>query len=113
MSSKHENLRTHRWRQRDVLAKHAGAVVLISSNSAHMATDANYIDSLLAGDETRARDHTAKMTGQPAYTGSKQALTRWMRRNNGRYAGQGIRMNAIGPGYTQTANSPSRLTASD
>ncbi|MFT6367880.1 MAG: NAD(P)-dependent dehydrogenase (short-subunit alcohol dehydrogenase family) [Bacteroidia bacterium] len=45
------------------------------------------------------------MQGQPAYSGSKQALTRWMRRNNGEYAAQGIRMNAVGPGYTRTAMS--------
>ena len=90
---------------RETLAKNAGAVVLISSNSAPMATDADYVDALLAGDETKAREQTSKMTGQPAYSGSKQALTRWMRRNNGSYAGQGIRMNAVGPGYTRTAMS--------
>jgi NAD(P)-dependent dehydrogenase (short-subunit alcohol dehydrogenase family) len=90
---------------RDVLAKNSGAVVLISSNSAPMATDADYVDALLAGDESKAREHTSQMTGQPAYSGSKQALTRWMRRNNGLYAGQGIRMNAVGPGYTRTAMS--------
>lgn len=90
---------------RGALAKNAGAVVLISSNSAPMATDADYVDALLACDETKAREQTSQMTGQPAYSGSKQALTRWMRRNNGSYAGQGIRMNAVGPGYTRTAMS--------
>ena len=90
---------------REALAKSAGAVVLISSNSAPMATDTEYVDALLAGDETRAKERAAAMEGQPAYSGSKQALTRWMRRNNGSYAGQGIRMNAIGPGYTRTAMS--------
>ena len=45
------------------------------------------------------------MAGQAAYSGSKQALTRWMRRNNAGYAAQGVRLNAIGPGYTRTAMS--------
>jgi NAD(P)-dependent dehydrogenase (short-subunit alcohol dehydrogenase family) len=36
------------------------------------------------------------------YSGSKQALTKWMRHNTQAYAAQGIRMNAIGPGYTKT-----------
>lgn len=90
---------------REILAKNTGAVVLISSNSAPMETDPAYVDELLAGNETAARERTSQMTGQPAYSGSKQALTRWMRRNNGSYAAQGIRMNAVGPGYTRTAMS--------
>jgi NAD(P)-dependent dehydrogenase (short-subunit alcohol dehydrogenase family) len=88
---------------RDLLARKVGAVVLISSNSAPMDTDANYVDALLAGDEATARTLAAEIQGQPAYSGSKQALTRWMRRNNVDYAAKGIRMNAIGPGYTRTA----------
>jgi NAD(P)-dependent dehydrogenase (short-subunit alcohol dehydrogenase family) len=88
---------------RDLLACKTGAVVLISSNSAPMDTDANYVDALLAADETTARTLATEIQGQPAYSGSKQALTRWMRRNNAGYAAQGIRMNAIGPGYTRTA----------
>ena len=90
---------------RDLLASKCGAVVLISSNSAPTDTDANYVDALLAGDETAARTLAVKIQGQPAYSGSKQALTRWMRRNNADYAAKGIRMNAIGPGYTRTAMS--------
>jgi NAD(P)-dependent dehydrogenase (short-subunit alcohol dehydrogenase family) len=88
---------------RELLMKKAGSVVLISSNSAPMDTDARYVDALLAGDEAQAKERTTAMNGQTAYSGSKQALTRWMRRNNADYAGQGIRMNAIGPGYTRTA----------
>jgi NAD(P)-dependent dehydrogenase (short-subunit alcohol dehydrogenase family) len=90
---------------RELLAANRGSVVLISSNSAPMETDAEYVDALLDGDETIAIERTGAMEGQTAYSGSKQALTRWMRRNNAAYAGQGIRMNAIGPGYTRTAMS--------
>jgi NAD(P)-dependent dehydrogenase (short-subunit alcohol dehydrogenase family) len=90
---------------RELLADGGGAVVLISSNSAPMDTDAQYVDALLAGDQEKATARTTAMEGQTAYSGSKQALTRWMRRNNAEYAGQGIRMNAIGPGYTRTAMS--------
>jgi NAD(P)-dependent dehydrogenase (short-subunit alcohol dehydrogenase family) len=90
---------------RELLAASGGSVVLISSNSAPMDTDAEYVDALLDGDRDKAAARTAAMTGQTVYSGSKQALTRWMRRNNAGYAGQGIRMNAIGPGYTRTAMS--------
>jgi NAD(P)-dependent dehydrogenase (short-subunit alcohol dehydrogenase family) len=90
---------------RPLLVKKRGSVVLISSNSAPAPTNADYVDALLAGDEKNAKELTGAMQGQPAYSGSKQALTRWMRRNNGEYAAQGIRMNAVGPGYTRTAMS--------
>jgi NAD(P)-dependent dehydrogenase (short-subunit alcohol dehydrogenase family) len=90
---------------KELLAKKTGSVVLISSNSAPAPTDADYVAALLAGDEQTAKERTDVMKGQPAYSGSKQALTRWMRHNNGEYAARGIRMNAIGPGYTRTAMS--------
>lgn len=88
---------------RKLLAKKIGSVVLISSNSAPMDTDAAYVDALLNGEEEKARHKASTIEGQPAYSGSKQALTRWMRRNNADYASQGIRMNAVGPGFTKTA----------
>ena len=90
---------------RSLLATKKGAVVLISSNSAPMETDSNYVDALLADQESTARSLACEMQGQPAYSGSKQALTRWMRRNNANYAALGVRINAIGPGYTRTAMS--------
>ncbi len=36
------------------------------------------------------------------YSGSKQAVARWMRRNTAEYAAEGVRMNAVAPGYTET-----------
>jgi NAD(P)-dependent dehydrogenase (short-subunit alcohol dehydrogenase family) len=90
---------------RELLVKKSGAVVLISSNSAPAETNQEYVQALLAGDEAAAKAITESMEGQPAYSGSKQALTRWMRHNNAEYAGQGVRLNAIGPGYTRTAMS--------
>ncbi|MCB1690483.1 MAG: SDR family oxidoreductase [Halioglobus sp.] len=87
---------------RPALAEHGASVLLISSNSAPMATNPEYVDALLANDETSAIRIAATMAGQPVYSGSKQAVTRWMRKNTQAYAAQGIRMNAIGPGYTRT-----------
>ena len=42
------------------------------------------------------------MEAQQVYSGSKQAVSRWMRRNTQAYALEGIRLNAIAPGYTRT-----------
>ncbi len=90
---------------RPALEKKRGAVVLISSNSSRMtAYNEDYIQALLNGD----RDTAVKMVeegpvdGQGAYGGGKQALVRWMRRNNSPAAAAGVRINAIAPGYTET-----------
>jgi len=89
---------------KDLLAQRKGAVVLVSSNSAPQSSSEEYVDALLAGDEAKARALAAAMPhGHPAYSGSKLALARWMRRNTRDYAAAGIRLNAIAPGYTQTA----------
>lgn len=87
---------------REHLANKGAAVLLVSSNSAPMATNPKFVESLLANDVETACATAEEMQGQPVYSGTKQAVTVWMRRNTAAYAAQGIRMNAIGPGYTQT-----------
>ncbi len=87
---------------RQTLADNRAAVLLVSSNSAPMPTNPDYVQALLAGDEPAAGAIASQMEAQPVYSGSKQALARWMRHNTRDYAAQGIRMNAIAPGYTRT-----------
>lgn len=87
---------------REELAANRASVLLISSNSAPMETNQDYVQALLSGDEAAAGAIAADMESQPVYSGSKQAVTIWMRRNTQPYATQGIRMNAMGPGYTRT-----------
>lgn len=84
------------------LAQKKGAVVLISSNSAPMPTNPAYVDALLAGDEAEVQKLLEGMEGQTTYSGSKQAVARWMRQNTPAYAALGVRMNAVAPGYTET-----------
>ncbi|MBR9911094.1 MAG: SDR family oxidoreductase [Gammaproteobacteria bacterium] len=87
---------------KDLVAQGGGRIVLVSSNSAPMCQQTDYLDALLAGDEKLAGIKAAEITGQEAYSGSKQALARWMRRNTKSLAGAGISINAIAPGYTET-----------
>jgi len=87
---------------RKLLADNRASVLLVSSNSAPMPTNPEFVQALLSGDENAACEIAATMESQAVYSGSKQALTRWMRHNSKSYAAQGIRMNAIGPGYTKT-----------
>lgn len=87
---------------RDLLAIKKGSVVLVSSNSAPMQTNLEFVTQLLESDAETATATAETMTGHSVYSGSKQAVARWMRRNTASYAAQGIRLNAIAPGYTQT-----------
>jgi NAD(P)-dependent dehydrogenase (short-subunit alcohol dehydrogenase family) len=88
---------------RQQLQQKRGTIVLISSNSAQLTEyDAHYMDTLLAGDRAAAVQLAESLDGQVLYGGGKQALARWMRRENAGFAAEGIRMNAIAPGYTET-----------
>ena len=84
------------------LEKKRGAVVFVSSNSAPSPGNPAYVDALLGGDWSKVSSEMGAMEAQAVYSGSKQAVARWMRRNTAAYASCGIRMNAIAPGYTET-----------
>ncbi|MFT6285927.1 MAG: NAD(P)-dependent dehydrogenase (short-subunit alcohol dehydrogenase family) [Halieaceae bacterium] len=86
----------------DLLMANGAAVLLISSNSASMATKEEYVQTLLGGDETAAGAIAQTIDAQMVYAGTKQALTLWMKRNAPVYATQGIRINALAPGLVKT-----------
>ena len=81
------------------------SAVAIASNSA--STQPGYpievAEWCLADDEPRARQ-TAANDGIGAYAASKLALALWVRRNatSEQWAGAGIRLNAIAPGFVDT-----------
>jgi len=86
----------------DLVALKKGSIVLLSSNSAPMATSERYVDLLLAGDEKNALDESENISGHEAYSGSKKAIAKWVRRNAPAFARRGATINAIAPGYTET-----------
>lgn len=87
---------------RDLLAKRRGSIVMISSNSAPMLPDDEYTELLLAGEEEKACAFIDQRDANQAYAGSKRAVSQWLRSNSTAYAQQGIRLNAVAPGITQT-----------
>ncbi len=89
---------------KDLIAIRRGSIVLVSSNSATIGEyNPSYLRALTNCDEEAACEIVGKLDGQTAYGGGKFALTCWMRGRNREYASAGIRMNAIAPGYTDTA----------
>jgi NAD(P)-dependent dehydrogenase (short-subunit alcohol dehydrogenase family) len=87
---------------RALLAMRRGAVVLVSSNSAPMNNTPDFVELLLAGREQEAVDKALTMEAQEVYSGTKKAVARWMRARVVEYAADGVRLNAIAPGYTRT-----------
>ena len=87
---------------KDLVAQKQGGIVLISSNSAPMCQSPAFVELLLDGEPEQALAAAEALAGQEVYSGSKQAVARWMRRHIRDYAGAGIRLNAVAPGYTET-----------
>ena len=87
---------------KDLLALRGGSVVLISSNSAPMNDSPEFVELLLAGKEGEALRCAETLGAQEVYSGTKLAVARWMRGRAADYARDGVRMNALAPGYTRT-----------
>jgi NAD(P)-dependent dehydrogenase (short-subunit alcohol dehydrogenase family) len=82
------------------------AAVAISSNSSTVqpGLPATLVEACLAGDEEEARRLGDELGAPVAYPSAKLAVARWVRRNAPKepWAGAGITLNAIAPGYIET-----------
>ncbi|MBW2287961.1 MAG: SDR family oxidoreductase [Deltaproteobacteria bacterium] len=89
---------------KELLAKKSGTSVLIASNSAPMpGLDEALLDAMVGeNDEEKANARILELNGFQAYAGSKAALCRWMRQLAPEWAREGLRVNAVAPGTTQT-----------
>tara|TARA_R110000823_G_scaffold130015_13_gene257964 strand:+ start:9087 stop:9848 length:762 start_codon:yes stop_codon:yes gene_type:complete len=85
------------------LAQRKGAAVLVSSNTAVYEKDQQLTALLESLDEHAARAYSATIDGQSAYATSKFCVATWMRGHVREYASEGVRLNAVAPGFTRTA----------
>ncbi len=87
----------------------APAAVAISSNSTTSvpagAVSIPLVEACLAGDESAARTLGDETGSILAYPSTKTAVARWVRRHapTAEWIGQGITLNAVAPGKTETA----------
>ncbi|MFP6656303.1 MAG: SDR family oxidoreductase [Myxococcota bacterium] len=81
------------------------AAVVIASNSVQYApfADCDFVAAMIDGDEAKARELVVSQNGFMAYSGSKHALCCAVRRRTETWGREGVRLNAIAPGSTQTA----------
>ncbi len=99
---------------KDLVAKKKGTIVIISSNSAPMpASNQEMVEAMLALDEPKAGEIADQFDGTTAYISSKRAITQWMRRNAPAYVKEGVRLNAVAPGITETPLTDAAFEAPD
>ena len=80
-----------------------GHVVLVASNSASLpGINQELVKAMLDNNETLACELVETLDGFQAYSGSKNAVVRWMRKLAPVWAKDGVRINAVAPGTTQT-----------
>lgn len=92
---------------RPLLKKKAGCCVMTSSNSiTNQTVRPDWVDMLSnVMEEDRAMEVAEDIPAQlrpSAYSSSKHALARWVRRVSASWATDGLRINAVAPGNTST-----------
>ncbi|MFK7732834.1 MAG: SDR family oxidoreductase [Pseudomonadales bacterium] len=84
------------------LARKHGTVVLISSITSSMPSDDGVVEAMLADNASKTEELIKSGSGDQAYAASKRAVTCWMRRECAAYLAEGVRINAVAPGYIDT-----------
>lgn len=87
---------------RDLLKQRGGAATLCSSHTFVLFPKDDLVDLHLTLDRERIEAGVEKRSGMSVYASGKKALVMWMRDRVPAYAADGIRLNAVVPGYTET-----------
>ncbi len=87
---------------RDLLKKRGGSAVLCSSHTFVLMPKEDLVDLYLTLDRDKIIAGVEERSGMSVYASGKKALVMWMRQNVPAYAADGIRLNTVVPGFTDT-----------
>lgn len=88
----------------DMAGRAGAAALVVASNSIKFAPfgDSGFVSAMLDGNEEKARKLVGAENGFMAYGGSKYALCCAIRRRAEAWGSEGVRLNAVAPGTTET-----------
>lgn len=87
---------------RDLLAMRGGAATLCSSHTFVLFQKEDLVDLYLTLDRKKIEAGVEGRPGMSNYASGKKALVLWMRQHVPSYAADGIRLNVVVPGFTDT-----------
>lgn len=87
---------------RGLLKKRGGVATLCSSQTFVLFPEEDLVDLYMTLDRGKIEAGVERHSRISTYASGKKALVMWMRKNVPAYAADGIRLNAIVPGYTDT-----------
>lgn len=87
---------------RDLLKANNGSAVIVSSHTLVLMPDDEIVKLYQTLDRKQILDGIKDKKGRVVYASGKQALVHWMRSMVPEYAADGIRLNTVVPGFTDT-----------
>lgn len=87
---------------RDLLKKRGGSAVLCSSHTFVLRPKEDLVDLYLTLDREAIEAAVEKRSSMTVYASGKKALVMWMREHVPSYSSDGIRLNVVVPGFTDT-----------
>ncbi len=87
---------------RDLLKAKQGSAVIVSSHTFVLWHKEDLVELFGTLDREAILKGVANRSGMSTYASSKRALINWMRQQVPAYAADGIRLNAVVPGFTDT-----------
>ncbi|MEM7412098.1 MAG: SDR family oxidoreductase [Myxococcota bacterium] len=87
---------------RDLVAQRQGSSVVVASHTFVLFPKPELVELYLTLDREKIRAGVNDHPSLVVYASGKRALVEWMRTRVADYAAEGVRLNAVVPGYTET-----------
>ncbi|MEM7015718.1 MAG: SDR family oxidoreductase [Pseudomonadota bacterium] len=98
---------------RDLLKKKNGSAVIVSSHTFVLWHKEDVVDLFMTLDHDKIISGIENRSGMTVYASGKRALVKWMRERLTAYADDGVRLNVVVPGFTDTPMTARDRTAEE